>query len=274
MAYTRTNSRKRKQAVKARKKLHIIVLGIILLVVAVVGSLYFPFWQIKEIVVTGNETVQTGEIISIARKGTQGQRALVLPRSNIIVFSQDELVDELLEIHPKIQKLTIEKKGLSKVQIIVIERQVSEVLCHENGCLRVDPEGYVFEGILKELAPEHVYISNKEYVLRDTFLSQEILQELARLRDSLQGRGLDIVETNESSPFTFVLETSKGLKLIIPKQKNYDELYSAFVKLLSQPEFVINKNTRDFSQDIAYINLSFGNKIFYCQAGAVCASNY
>lgn len=275
MAYNRSKKRTARKQAHFKKRLFVLLFLLICLSIALVFLLRASFGHVKTITIVGNNHVAELDIKQIIHEKISGSYLGIIPKKQIGLIDDQLIRDTLVSRYSEIQDVLITREGLTELVVNVDERTDTYIYCDEV-CYSFDAKGYLFrEPSAEELKKEFIkYTSKNNYKITEEFLSERILSELQVLLDSLEGKGLEITKVHELSAFTLQLFTNKGVKILIPRQDSYDEVYSTLIKLFATSEFTLDKENKDFQKDYVYINIQFGNKVFSCLMGDECTSNY
>ena len=274
MAYTRSKKNKKKQ----EKKRKLIIIFSILLFLICVGFVFLmrtEHIQISTVEITGNGFVQEVSLRNVVEKNLYGDSLLFIPKTNILFLQNNRIENEILEGFMEVEDVSVNRSGLKSIEVLVTERLDEYVLCQEGSCFSFDESSFIFMESVRSIEEIPYYFSStKTYSIGDNFLNAGTILEISILIDSLEKKGLDIVEVHEYTDFTYVLKTKKGTKILVPAQDAYDDIYSILVKLFNTEDFLLDKDAEDFRKDFAYINVQFGKKIFSCLVGEECEINY
>ena len=259
--------------------------GIVVLVL-LYSIIHLSFLRVDHVTFSGVETLDPVELEGVAKSVLTGSTLGIFPRDSIFFVSSSHVEKILFEKFPKLETIHASRDGLSGVEVEVTERKPAVLVCsgfHEVGveetesadetCFFADEKGYVFAP-----APEfsggvylRYYLSADEGVdpLGKTFVELERFQKLQAFASSLTARGIKV----------------RGM-LLAP-----DGMYEAYVKNTDQSEAIVyfddkspfektasnltafwdnahatktaKKNATSTSAIFEYINLRFGNNIFY-----------
>ena len=239
----------------------IALLGIIVLV------LRADFFQISKLEVLGTATLNAEEMAEVGLNSLSGHFFYVIPKSNILFYSSQSIRDYLLEKYKKIDTLDIKRKAFSTLGIYIMEKSATALVCDgfhddgeaENTCYFVDKDGYIYEK-----APDfsygvytHYYISNNDAknIIGTKFIDSKTFGDLQNFVKSIKDAGIPIVGllVGEKGSYELYLKNKDGSEAVV-----YFDDRIPFEKTSSNLiVFWDNKTIFD------YINLRFGNNIFY-----------
>lgn len=124
---------------RKRKKIYrIIKIGIIILIilVAIVLTMFSPLFNIKEILVSGNNKLSKETIISISE---------IIEGQNTYKINKSQVEEKMKESNAYINKVKIKRILPSKIQIQVEERVATFMLEYGGGYVYLDEQGYILE---------------------------------------------------------------------------------------------------------------------------------
>lgn len=122
---------KRMKKLKIAKYLMLIALFITLIVV----TMFSPLFNIKSIVVTGNNKITQNEIISLSQ---------VQLEENTYKINKYKVKQKIKE-NAYIEDVTIKRKLPSELQISIVERQVAFMIEYGASFVYIDNQGYILE---------------------------------------------------------------------------------------------------------------------------------
>jgi cell division septal protein FtsQ len=216
--------------------------------------------KISGLVVLKKETI-VGEVNEILNsKKWWG----IFPKNNLLFFSKTDLTNRLLAKFRRIASLEISKDLLdSAIEIRVQEREPEAALCRrgEDLCFFVDKTGFVYEQaplFLGELFLKF-YDERSQKTKPGSFLLPE--DDFARLIKfvNLFEKGFPelsvssiVLETNGIYNFY----TNEGWYFILDRKDDWGLVYENLTS-------VLNEVIQDERKNLEYLDLEFGNKVFY-----------
>jgi len=129
-------------------------LWLTILILIIFGGIFYllylsPYFQIKEIKISGNEKVPTEKILSPVQKEI-GQKLLFFSTKSIFLVNLSQIKKGILDNFPQIAEVEIKRRLPSSLGIDVSERQGIANFCQEEQCFLLDGEGVIFEEVPKE----------------------------------------------------------------------------------------------------------------------------
>lgn len=135
---------KRKKSILKNRFFWIFILASIALIVICYFLCFWSFFQIKNIVVTG-EGEATKEDIQSAVKAKMGRNILFWKSESIFLASPGEIRKEILKTFPGIAEAEVRRSFFNSLSIIVVERLKLATWCTQDKCFLLDNEGVIFK---------------------------------------------------------------------------------------------------------------------------------
>lgn len=262
------------------KSLAIVVLSV-LFFVAFGGVSQSEKWEIVDITVDGAQAVSDHDIEAFVREKLSGNYFFVYARDNSFIFPRRGIERGLPEVFPRIKSVVIRRTDLHHIVVTVIERKpvmlwcgesIEEVMRTEKGCWFVDDTGFIFdrapifsEGVYQELYSMLAY-TDEGVPLRAAVPGERFL--LARMVGERIEHEIGVISR-------FFIEPEGAYRIIIRSSELYPMLTGAEVRFRDgQQTDRLIKNLfaalpvqfpADYAsqKELLYIDLSFGNKVFF-----------
>ena len=114
-----------------------------------IGSLFyllffFPFWEVDEINILGEENIDGSLAEEIVRECLQGRRLFIFPKKNSIIVSRKEIIERLEERFAQILNVEVKKEFPDVLKVMIVEKK--PVAIWANGAPRdlfLPPEAFV-----------------------------------------------------------------------------------------------------------------------------------
>lgn len=261
---TLASSRKIKRK-RLALRLFIYLVTVACLFTAFVAFFYIPKFKIKEIEISGLSEFNKDRL-SIKFQEVTGNKYLGLfPYSNIFVFPEERLKSEVLSTYPEIKDIDFKFFFPEKVLTTASERGLFAVWCFKEGdCYFIDESGFIFKpapffhgGLFLKFFDERRDSSSgeiekgKQVIPEDDFVDLIDFTRLTAIRD------ISIYKIFIKDDGVYDLETSSGWHIIINNNNNPQETFQN-LKIILEDQI-----KEDYVGKISYIDLRFGNKIFY-----------
>lgn len=270
MAYT--PQRKKKNNIH---KVVLVLAGFSLFAITALFGLFVllmnqSFVRMHVIEVKGVSDIGKDQMISETIELMNNRGGWGIPGDNFFLVDTDYLEEEIRTRYSVIDTIKISKKSPTRLEINATERAGVYSFCTDGGvCNPLDPEGVLFKNTNTASSTDALvtFYSAENKKLGDSYLEPAQFKALTIFLGSLMPRDLVVNKVWSSQENVVILELVSGTKLLVKKSENYDDVYTNVVHLQTLEEF------KDITA-IDYINLRFGNKVFYCLKGAVCQNNY
>ncbi len=239
---------------------------IVLSVALVVGLTWIPFIRIHAIEVSGQKSVEKEDVLRVVEAELAGGYLYLFAKSNIFLYPKTAIRQAVLHTFPTFSKVTVSALSFQMLGVSVVERQPVALWCGESiasstSCYLVDEAGIVF-------APAVVYSGDayQKYfgVLKGESLPRQFLDAtqfhaLSGLADALgQKLGLRVLDVvvDDAGDVRIVFENT--FALILPLSANQGDIFERFELALHAKPFTAHKLS-----DFAYLDLRFGDKLYY-----------
>jgi|SRR3989344_1135434 len=241
-------------------------LGFIAIPGVLSGAVYllrYPTWQIMEISLSGFERVAPVDIEVKIQDDLRGSLLLFLPRSSYFLFDSAASAEKILKDFPRLESVQISKEFPSKISVVAKEREFWAIYCAgESGrCGYSDRTGFVYEE-----AP----VSTGSLILtvfRDTggvqipsqTLPRALVEKFILFSELLKSETKEEVESfilSGGLDDEFRARVRSGFFLYVKR----DDDFAGVVKTL---KIFLEKEIGEKKRSLEYVDLRFGNKIFY-----------
>jgi len=257
---------------KRREQTVRLVVALLFVVVFVAIPIYLlktKRFLISSVEVRGNSVTKTEEIEQIIKDKIIGNYLWIFPRSNDLLYPKGEIKNTLFQNIPRLSAITVSLSNPNLISISVEERKPFALYCvdtlnlnNPTGCFFLDKTGYIFSeapaisgGVYFVYTNEPVF----DLPLRQSLLNPNRFSEVSSFVGSLSSIGLSPkVFIDKGDEFNLVLPN--GATVMWKSSANLDTIHSDLESFLSDPNFIKENNAL---QRILYIDLRFGNKVFY-----------
>lgn len=258
---------------KKRILLYSIVLSICAIsLVLIVLVLNINSLRVKTIEFTGIHTLNVDELRENIFGTISGKYFGILPKSNILLYSKDNISKGLIDSYKKIENIEIKTQGVSSVLISIKERKPNAIVCDgfkedllsqntEGLCYEVDADGYLYGTTTSNIdSVIKIYINSENILeLGSNFIDKDLFHKLSNfindiLEMGIRFRGLLITDEGGYELYFINNDESNGV-LYFDNKTPFDKTLSNF------KAFWQVNNKKNFE----YINLRFGNNIFYIE---------
>jgi len=251
--------------IKRKKKiLRLKMIGsFVLLILIIVGSAYLSnsdSVKISNIYINDTSFFDKKEIEKIVREGLQGSHLMVFSKDNVLLFPKNEIEAKVKNFSKAIKKVSINLGGLQTISVQIEEYKPVAVWCNNTACYYLNEKGLVFDkapdNYDKNLPQFHDWIHDdpvgKNYTDPDTF------QKIITLINLIAKVPLKVISINTEDGLTFNLNTDSKTRLLYEINDNPEEVANNLNTVLEKD--AINRAQLN---NIDYIDLRFGNKVYY-----------
>jgi cell division septal protein FtsQ len=256
-----TLKRKKQKVIKV--KIYIAIAALVLVLIGIIALLNMSAIQINQVKVTGNVFVDASEIEKKADTLLKKRIAWVIPRSNIFLFSKKELEQELKQ-NPAIVSVKIRKDFFKTLSIDIVEQEKQMLYCvsvEKTECYYVNGSGFVYAQVEDMIIPEQeiiIYTENQKKQLKDTIIEEKVYKDIVLFVKNLARQEVKIREVYIKSDGVIEFVNGDGTKLITSIFDEFSKDFANLIALFDQQVL-----TKEQLSQIDYIDLRFGNKVFY-----------
>lgn len=266
------------------------VAGLIVISSLVYGFAWFvglPSWQIKNINITGFETIEQDELYASVEEALDGSFYYLIPKTQYLFLSTAGIADIIKEKFPKIRAAKVEKTFPDTLSVVIEERKIYAVYCYYarkkeasttaetiaavffgprkgefSNCAYMDRDGVIMDSGAKiagslfpviESDEKAIVGVGKEGIAKDVL---DFFDKAGAFLKNKTGYELDSMAVSRDLPKDYLLNTKSGWYLIVSRDAQIEE-WAAQLKI------ILESKIKERVKDLYYIDLRFGNKIFY-----------
>ena len=274
MFYGRSQNFRSAHLRERRRRALLVRGGVAFIVVAALlgGSVWvarLPSLSVSTVAVRGAVTVPVADIERTAREQIAGAYLALFPKSNAALLPRDEVATAILTAFPRIRSVDVARDNLNGLTITVDERTPYALWCgtarpadggDPTGCYFLDDSGYIFTS-----APDfsgdvffRYFGSALEEPINANFLTPGEFAELDLFVRSARDVGVKPVSLAVLDAPDAELHLEGGSKVIFNRQVNLSDVLQNLKSVLESDVFRARG-----ALEFEYIDLRFGNKIFY-----------
>lgn len=251
---------------KQRKKQILLWSFVFLFMVVLVGVVYvlnLPKFQITQIEIQGNHLVEKEQIEQKINTLLSEKILGIIPNSNVFIFSKTNLYNELIQ-NQTIKEVDVYKKLFNTLYVVIEEHQKKTLYCEDDTyqkCLYVNEEGLAYALVDTFIIPEQetvIFIENNTKQIGEYVSEQEIYQGLMQFIKSIGQVELRIKSIVLLEDGVIELITREDSKIIMSVFDDFEKNFINLIALFEQEIF-----SKERVQEIEYIDIRFGNKLFY-----------
>ena len=242
------------------------------------------FLSVGEISFINSKNIDTSFLYSILKESLDGKYIGLYSKKNFIFYPETYLEENLKKADKKIKSLKISYKGFSRDIEIDIEKKKEEfIFCTKNEkekCFFMEESGKIFTEFkqletetLKKDFLKFIEISKNKNI-PEFILEEKGFKKVLELIKELKKTNLEIKKVEKRKFGEMVFYTKNNSKIVFQMNQDFSKIPETIEKLSIKKDLKISKTEKDFEKKIEYLNLSFGENIFYCLEGEECKSNY
>lgn len=201
---------------------------------------FSEYFMVKDIIVSGNESIPTGKIETVAREGMDGNIYDYLPAKNFWLVDGGALTERLRAQFPEIDTLVVSKSFPAGIEVVLTEKQPALIWCRGN-CYLVNDQGVAY------MPAEQEDLENQKKHFLKIVEESPIIEEMNEGSPDLAAdKSLDSDET-ESEETPLVGEDEAGNEVGDPAEVPSED---AAVTQISENEQVSDGNFIRFALDV------------------------
>lgn len=254
---------KRKKKKVKKIKTGLIVGAILICVGAFVYLLQIPAFAISKIQITGTMFVSQEEIEQKTKGLLEERLVWIIPRSNIFLFSKNKLEEKIKE-NPAVVSVRIRKHFFKTLSIEIQEQEKEMIYCtsfEKTECFYINKQGFLYGQVTDIIIPEQeiiIYNLKESKKIKDTLIEESIYQDIVLFIKNSARHNIRIGEVHLKQDDVVEFVSREHMRIIT---SIYDEFGKDFANLIALLEQAVV--TPEQFSNIDYIDLRFGNKVFY-----------
>ena len=248
---------------RRRKRVALVTLGGIFVAALLTALFSWPRFSVEEITLEGEGRVSERDLTVAITALLEGDSLWIFPRRNIFRVNADMLETVLRNQFPDIASIKVSRGFPDALRVTIAEREERAVLCEPEGqCAFLDAEGYIFKespyfspGVYLEFRDERYGTTTEEYLekpwIGETLLPTDVYRALVDFAASVSGVRFTLQKDGD-----YRIETKEGWEIKLADDVDL-ELARANLKIFMREVGV------DERRALEYVDVRFGNKIFY-----------
>ncbi len=246
--------------------------SLLLIVVALLGLFYKVYvekdwFSIKEYVIIGVSEEEREEIVKRLQKASSGVSLFILPQDKILSYSHKEIVSAITDVVPSRRDIVVGPSSLQSLQIEVIDFVPVMKLSDSLG---VTKEGIVFptkkslEGLpyFDSASTTKTYKEGGFTFNKLSTFDEEYIGELSAFIEKVSSILFPISKITIDERGDVSLFGQGGVsKVLVTTKMDLDKGWSTLVSAIDTDP--LKTSLEKEKQKLAYIDLRFGNKVFY-----------
>ena len=254
---------KQKKKTMRKVKVYLILLACVLALTGLVFLMRMQSIQITDVTITGNSSVPTEEIEKKKDAVLGSYFLFVIPKSNIFIFPKRELISDIKE-NPAVISVAVDKKFFRAMDITVTEQEKEAIYCNSferTECFYINKDGYLYSKVEGGVALDQeiiIYLEGEQKKITEHVFDSELYGNVVSFIKAAARYGMPVSNVYMKSDGLIEFNTQASARLITSR---YDDLEKDFANLIAL--FDKEVLTKEQLGDIDYIDLRFGNKVFY-----------
>ena len=225
--------------------------------------------NIEKIEIKGNLIVEQETIRKVAAGELSGKYFSLVPKKNTFLYPKKNIEQKIKDQEKRIQSIIFERIGMTAVLLTVIERQPKFLWCDDftaisEECYFIDETGFIFSKAPK--FSDDVYFRfygggarqdaiGKQYLPPHDFVRISRFVEMTK-ESNIEASKLYLKEMGE-----YELHLQDGTRVLFMRSDDELAIFDN-LKTVLQSE-VFGKEVRNNPSPVDYIDLRYGNKVFY-----------
>lgn len=277
VSYRKKHVKSKISRIKPRKPLFLrlwfwmIILAVIILGLVVYFCIFFQGLQVKNIIISGNQKVQTYDIESLTYENITLKLVnlsfLKVSTKSILTIKSQKISQDILDKFSVIESVEVRKKFPQTIILEIIERKPIGAYCppqdEEQNCFLVDKNGVAYEQL--DGTPHGLSIVRQAWGLGHIFVGEEIINKNIALRISeiqktlSEKFQLNLVEAFATSPLRMDVTTSENWRIFFDMDTDYD----ISIQLIKLDLLLSQEISAEERPNLEYIDLRFKDRAFY-----------
>lgn len=249
---------KKKKSFLKNRFFKIGVLSLIIFGIFFYFIVFFPFFQIREVQISGNERIEANSIKELVLESIK-REVIFLPSASIFLINRTGIRNKILNKNPKIFNVKIKTRFPNSLIINIKEREAIGVWCWQAQCFDIDQTGVIFSFSTQQ---EKLRIKDKQErnlpFLGELVVIPERLKMFQTIQEQLkQIFQIEIKEFIIVSERRLNIKTAESWNIYFDFEKDFNW---QMTKLVSSLEEEISSEER---KNLKYIDLRFGDRVFF-----------
>lgn len=248
---------------RKKKKLKVILffLGLILLLFGFVYWVRNPNFNINKISIIKNNFAHAENIEASVQDSLKGKILFFIPKTNVLFVPKQETKRKIKQEFPEIENIDISLKSSKEIEVKISEYEPKVIWIVNEKRYFVNKEGNIFmaEPILHSYDELPVIEDlTREVKIGDNVIASDFLMKLLTFVENLKTLDLEIYKIRIPDQEVFYLSTMKGFEILVGKNDDLEAVFENIGTIID--DGALDKENLSL---IDYIDLRFGNKVFY-----------
>lgn len=260
----------RRQKIRKLKLIAIAVVSVVLIIL-LGWSLRLEQFQVSNILISGNKVIPQEKIQSIVEDNLSGTYFFLSPKTNIFFYPKSRITKQIEDEFERVKEVSVNFVNLKSIEVKILERTPKSMWCGVKkesavgGCYFMDENGYIYAKapdfggnvFLKFFGLDYnSLLLGSESPIGVTIMDVEKFDKFTLFVDTLSEIGYKPISLARVDDHDFELYFNDGMKIIFGNDQDFEILLDNLQSVLDSGELVNREN-------IDYIDLRFGNKVYY-----------
>lgn len=235
-------------------------------ILAILLSFKLSFLRVTNISVNDTLNIKSEEVKKDVLDMVSGNYYFIIPKDSYFFLSKEKIKNKIVDDFKKIDTVEIKNKGTTGLEIEITERQPEVMICDgfredEEGehCSFADKQGIIFEKVATSSDKIYFKYYSSDEIEKDKFLQ---LQDFVKNVENSGIIATGLLLSEDGSYELYIKNVDQSIAVV------YFDDRSSLDKVVSNLSVFwknsINKKIgSDSIPNFEYINLRFGNNVFY-----------
>jgi cell division septal protein FtsQ len=254
MKYRKPHRVKRRKSILKSRFFWLTILILVFLGLFFYFLFFSPFFQVKNIFISGAEKISSSEIKNFVQNKLE-KKILFLRIKSIFLINLNEIEKEVLKNFPPVAEIKIGRKFPDVLNINLVERSPLANFCQAEKCFLLDKEGIIFEESEPKADLIKIVDGQKEKIpkLGEPMIENDYLEKILKIQKYIQEELK--IETEEFTVFErrLNLKTKEGWEIYFDPREDINWQLTKLNLVLKE------KIPSEKRKDLEYIELRFGD---------------
>ena len=135
---------------------------------------YTPLFKIRAVYVSGSMMTPNENIQAYVAKVLEGNWRTLIPFNTVVGVPTKTIEEGILKSFPSVEKVDVNRKGFSYIEVLVVEKNPVFSFCEEQNCVFIDDKGIIF-GLSKNSTNTIIEGSPAQFVRRSASAEADTL---------------------------------------------------------------------------------------------------
>lgn len=243
----------------------------LILFLSFAGISRINYLNIQNTEIKGNKVLVEKDLQNIINNKMNGNYWLLFSKKNILIYPKQKIKDDLLAQYSLISSVDISLNLPNTLKVKINEREPYVLWCDDNfvptedineKCFFADNKGYIYSkapNFSEKSIFKHYSKLKQANPIRASIFDESKFKEIDSFRQFIDGLGLSSYKLIMNPDKSCEIYFGNGGKIIFDLSQNLIEVSDNLQSILNAKDF----ENKDFLWKLEYIDLRFGNKVFY-----------